>query len=140
MEALGIDRDLIARELLQLPGTLALTPMRDGLHITLLTDSNPRSYHYKFEVDVGENGLHGDVYESGDSAYVSVGRIEVDATDGLYVFLEDYSSDGYLSFSTPMKDMARPTGGLRLSTASAPPSLTTSKATATAPTCFWITA
>ena len=98
VEALGIDRDMIARELLQLPGTLALTPMRDGLHITLLTDSDPRSYHYKFEVDIGENGLHGDVYESGDGGYVSVGRVEVDATDGLYVFLEDYSSDGYLSF------------------------------------------
>ena len=98
VEALGIDRDLIARELLQLPGTLALTPTQDGLHITLLTDSDPRSYHYKFELDVGENGLHGDVYESENGGYVSVGRVEVDMTDGLYVFLEDYSSDGYLSF------------------------------------------
>ena len=98
VEALGIDRDMIARELLQLPGTLALTPTQDGLHITLLTDSDPRSYHYKFELDVGENGLHGDVYESENGGYVSVGRVEVDMTDGLYVFLEDYSSDGYLSF------------------------------------------
>ena len=98
VEALGIDRDSIARDLLYLSGTLALTPTQDGLHITLLTDSDPRSYHYKFELDVGENGLHGDVYESENGGYVSVGRVEVDMTDGLYVFLEDYSSDGYLSF------------------------------------------
>ena len=98
VEALGIDRDSIARDLLYLSGTIALTPTRNGLRITLLTDSDPRSYHYKFEVDIGETGLHGDVYESGDGGYVSVGRVEVDATDGLYVFLEDYSSDGYLSF------------------------------------------
>ena len=98
METLGIDRDSIARDLLYLSGTIALTPTRNGLRITLLTDSDPRSYHYKFELDVGENGLHGDVYESEDGGYVSVGRVEVDATDGLYVFLEDYSSDGYLSF------------------------------------------
>ena len=98
METLGIDRDSIARDLLYLSGTIALTPTRNGLRITLLTDSDPRSYHYKFELDVDENGLHGDVYESEDGGYVSVGRVEVDATDGLYVFLEDYSSDGYLSF------------------------------------------
>ena len=98
VETLGIDRGSIARDLLYLSGTIALTPTRNGLRITLLTDSDPRSYHYKFELDVGENGLHGDVYESEDGGYVSVGRVEVDATDGLYVFLEDYSSDGYLSF------------------------------------------
>ena len=98
VEALGIDRDLIAREMLQLPGALALTPTRDGLRITLLTDSDPRSYHYKFELNIDENGIHGDVYESEDGGYISVGRVEVDATDGLFVFLEDYSSDSYLSF------------------------------------------
>lgn len=98
VEALGLDRGSIARDLLYLSGTIALTPTRNGLRITLLTDSDPRSYHYKFELDVDENGLHGDVYESEDGGYVSVGRVEVDATDGLYVFLEDYSSDGYLSF------------------------------------------
>ena len=98
VETLGLDRGSIARDLLYLSGTIALTPTRNGLRITLLTDSDPRSYHYKFELDVDENGLHGDVYESEDGGYVSVGRVEVDATDGLYVFLEDYSSDGYLSF------------------------------------------
>ena len=98
METLGIDRDSIARDLPYLSGTIALTPTRNGLRITLLTDSDPRSYHYKFELDVDENGLHGDVYESEDGGYVSVGRVEVDMTDGLYVFLEDYSCDGYLSF------------------------------------------
>lgn len=98
VETLGLDRGSIARDLLYLSGTIALTPTRNGLRITLLTDSDPRSYHYKFELDVDENGLHGDVYESEDGGYVSVGRVEVDATDGLYVFLEDYSSGGYLSF------------------------------------------
>ena len=98
VETLGLDRGSIARDLLYLSGTIALTPTRNGLRITLLTDSDPRSYHYKFELDIDENGLHGDVYESEDGGYVSVGRVEVDATDGLYVFLEDYPSDGYLSF------------------------------------------
>ena len=140
MEALGIDRDSIARDLPYLSGTIALTPTRNGLRITLLTDSDPRSYHYKFELD--------DRTKTVSMATSTRARTAATSPSAASRWTQRTVSTSFwktirataISLSTPMKDTARPTSGLWLSTASAPPSLTTSRATATAPTCFWITA
>ncbi|HIS03101.1 MAG TPA: hypothetical protein IAA75_04220 [Candidatus Pullichristensenella avicola] len=106
VEGIGLDRAAFARALMNLPGTIAITPGKDDLRFVYRTDANPQNASWQYDFLLDDSGLHGVVYEAagGDAEPVAIGRVEATLQNGLCVRVDDDRSGGYLYFDAHCDD------------------------------------